>query len=69
MDIRELCAYACIELVKSRGVRCATHHWLDIGMWYCVKLVVLELKFRSDVDVGSLVFCSIAIPGGRKDYG
>lgn len=38
-------------------------------MWHCIKLVVLKLEFRSDIDVGSLVFCGVAILGRREDYG
>lgn len=52
-------------MVDSKKV---TYHWLDIGMWYRVKLVVFKFEFRSDIDVSSFVFCGITILGCREDY-
>ena len=43
-------------------------HRFDIGMWYCLELVEVELVLRSDVDVSTLVFGAVAISRRREDY-
>lgn len=35
-------------------------------MWYCIELMEVELVIRANVDVGSFVFSTVAIFGGRK---
>lgn len=35
-------------------------------MWYRIKLVEVELVIGANVDVGSFVFSTVAIFGGRK---
>lgn len=43
-------------------------HWLDVGMWYGIKLVEFKLVVGTDVDVSSLVFCAVTILRCREDY-
>lgn len=43
-------------------------HGSDVGMWYCLEFVEVELIIRSDVDVCTLVFGAIAISRRGEDY-
>lgn len=45
-----------------------THHWTNIRMRHGVKLLVLELVTRVNVDVSAPVFCRVAIARSRENY-
>jgi len=49
--------------MKWLGVQ---YHWLNGGMWNCVKLMELELVLRPNVDVSAFVFRAVAVPRSRE---
>ena len=69
-DMREFCAYACGRLVSWGSVNIfgrKPYHGLDVGMWYGVELVKLQLEFGSDVDVRAFVLRTITVLGRGED--
>lgn len=36
-------------------------------MWYSIKLVVLKVEFRANVNIGTFVFGTIAVLGGGEN--
>ncbi len=56
IDIREFCAYAWSSQQAERDLEFEiAHHWLDVGVRDCIKLVVFKLQLRPNVDVCALV--------------
>lgn len=55
-----------LDLVDN--VLIITHHGLDVGMRYGIKLLILELIVGANVDVGAPVLRRVAVPRSREDY-
>ena len=56
-----------IEKNTSRVAKINTHHGLNVRVRNCAKLLKLEFKIGSDVDVCALVLRRIAVPGRREN--
>ena len=64
MDISELCAYACgtnVSTNRKASTETRTYHGLYIRMRNGIKFVKFELMLRSNVDICSFVFGTIAV--------